>query len=65
MDRCGNQNAHQTDMCLKEIGLHVQNLLIVLGLYIYIYIFGGGGRKVYDHLIRMRIFTLMMNKVII
>ena len=53
-------------MCLKEIGLHVQNLLIVLGLYIYIYIhIWGGGREVYDHLIRMRIFTLMMNKVII
>ena len=27
----GCKNGHQKDMCLKEIGLHAQNMLIVLG----------------------------------
>jgi hypothetical protein len=48
VDRCGNKNAHQIDMCLKEIGLHVQNLLIVLFFYFilfyYFLVFRGGGK---------------------
>ena len=29
--RCGSKNRHQWDTCLEEIGLHAQNMLIVLG----------------------------------
>ena len=29
--RCGSKNGHYEDMCLKEIELHAQNLLIILG----------------------------------
>jgi hypothetical protein len=29
--RCGSRNRHQKDMCLKEIRLRAQNLLIFLG----------------------------------
>ena len=29
--RCGSKNGHQNDMCLKEIGLHAQNMLTILG----------------------------------
>ena len=29
--RCGSKNGHQKDMSLKEIGLHAQNMLTILG----------------------------------
>ena len=29
--RCGSKNWHQIYMCLKEIGLCAQNMLIILG----------------------------------
>ena len=29
---CGSQNGHQKDMCLKEIGVSVQNMTLILGL---------------------------------
>ena len=28
--RCGSKNGYQKDMCLKEIGLHAQNMIIIL-----------------------------------
>ena len=28
---CGSKNEYQEDMCLNEIILHVQNMIIVLG----------------------------------
>ena len=31
MVRCGLKNIYQKDMCLKEIGLHAQNIVIILG----------------------------------
>ena len=46
MVRYGCKNTHQEDMCLKEIELHVQNLLIVLdsiGHIIHNSDRGGGG----------------------
>jgi len=29
--RCESKNSHQKNMCLKEIRLHAQNMLIILG----------------------------------
>ena len=31
MIRCQSKNGHQKDKCLKETGLHVQYMLIILG----------------------------------
>ena len=28
--RCESKNWHQKDMCLEEIGLHAQNMLIII-----------------------------------
>ena len=55
------KNGHQKDMGLKEIKVLAQNLLTVLGLTMDMI----GGRRMYDHLIRMRVVTLIMNKIII
>ena len=45
-------------MCLEEIGLHAQNMLIILvGSVINIL------RDLCDHLISTRIFTLIVNKI--
>ena len=33
---CGYKNIHQNDMCLKEIGLHVQSFLIIVGSLLHI-----------------------------
>ena len=61
MVRCGFKSGHQKDiMCLKEIGPHAQNMLTILGSIVNI-ILG----DLYDHLMSMRIFTLMMNKIFI
>ena len=29
--RCSSKNGDQKDMCLKEIGLHAQNMITILG----------------------------------
>ena len=31
MVRCGFENRYQKDMCLEEIGLHAQNIVVILG----------------------------------
>ena len=67
--RCGSKNGHQQGMHLKEIGLRVQNLLVIRLSSIVNMIFGGGrpggkgGGELYDQLMSMRIFTLIMNKI--
>ena len=43
--RCGSKNEHKKDMCLKEVGLHAQNVITILdsvdnivgGIYLTIY----------------------------
>ena len=44
------RNRHQKDMCLKGVGLRVQNMLTILGLSVNL------NRKLYDNLMSMRIF---------
>ena len=44
-------------MCLKEIGLYAQNMIIILSSIANI--IGG----LYDHLMSTRIFTFLMNKI--
>ena len=51
--RCRSKSRHQKVTCLKEIGLHAQNLLNALGS---IFIILGG-------LLSSRIFTLVMHKI--
>ena len=49
----GSKNGYQKNVDLKEIGLHVQNMITILGSIVnYI------GRDLYDHLMSMIIFTL-------
>ena len=57
--RCGFKNWHQKDTCLREVGVHVQIMIIVLGSII------NGQGDLYDHLMSMRIFILIMNKMFI
>ena len=56
---CGSKNKYQKDMCLKEIGLHPQNMVIILNLIINI----NGG--LYDYLKSTRISILIRNKIFI
>ena len=47
----------------QKIGLYVQNLSTMLGSIVnIIYLFGGG---LYDHWMRKRIFTLIMNNIFV
>ena len=45
-------------MCLKEIGLCAQNMITILGAIVNI-----TGGHLHDHLMNMRIFTLIMGKI--
>ena len=58
--RCEYKNRHQKAMCLKEIGLRAYKLVTILDSVVNII-----GTTYYDHLLRMRIFTLIMNKIFI
>lgn len=49
------KNVHKTYMCLKEIGLHAQDVVTIQGSKVNT-IMGGGGRDVIDHLIALRSF---------
>ena len=51
MVRCGFKNGYQKGMCLKEIGVHAQNIVFILGSIVNI-IEG----DLYDHLTCTRIF---------
>ena len=60
MGSCGSKNGHQEGMCSKEIRLHAQNMLTILGLMVNM-----TRGDLYDHLMSTRIFTLIMNKIFI
>ena len=49
---------HAKNMCLKELGLYAQNMLIILHLTVNIVV-----GILYDQLMLARIFTLIMNKI--
>ena len=56
MVRCGSKNGHKTDVCLKDIELHAQNILTILGSIV-----NRIRGDLYDHLMSTGIFTLIMN----
>ena len=60
MVRCETKNVNQKDMCSKEIGLRAQDMLTILGSILNMI-----EADPYDHLMRRRIFTLIMNKMLI
>ena len=60
MGSCGSKNGHQEGVCLKEIGLHAQNMLSILGSMVNMI-----GEDLYDHLMSTRIFILIMNMIFI
>ena len=57
--RCGSKNGYQRDTNSKEIGRCAQNMLVILGSMINKY-WGDPD----DHLMSMRMFNLLMNKII-
>jgi hypothetical protein len=60
MGSCGSKIGHQEGMCLKEIRLHAHNMLTILGSMV-----NTTGGDLYDRLMSMRIFTLIINKIFI
>ena len=58
--RCDSKSIYQKDICLQEIGLHAQNMIIVLGS-----IFDRLCKGLHDHLTSERIFNLIMNRIFI
>ena len=62
--RRGSKNQHQKDKCSKEIGLHASKTLIVLGSIFNMIVGGRGGvGAFYDHLMSMKFFSLIINKI--
>ena len=57
MIRCGFKNGYQNDTCLKEIGLVAHKLFTIMDSIINMI-----GKHLCEHLLRMRTFTLIMNK---
>ena len=49
---------HWKDVCLEEIGLCAQNMITILDPIVNLY-----GGDLYEHLMSIGIFTLIMNKV--
>ena len=60
-NKCGSWNGYQKGMCLKEIGLHAQNMLTILSLIVNII----DGIHIYDHVTKTRIFTLIMYNIFV
>ena len=58
MVRCSSKNGYHKDMCLKEIGVRTQNTIIILGSIMNIV------ENLYDHLMSMGVFTLIMNRAL-
>ena len=58
MVRCGFKGGYPKYMCLKEIGPHAQKKITILGSIVNIVREGKGG-GLYDHLMTMKIFTLL------
>ena len=52
---CGFKNGYQNDMCLKEIGIHAQNMITILGSIVR-----HNWVDPYDYLTSARILTLVM-----
>ena len=62
MIRCGFKNGYQKGIvCFKEIGLRAQNMIIIIGSNINII----GGQGVYDQVMSVRVFTLIMGMIFI
>ena len=61
MIKCKSKNMHLKNMCLLNIGVYPQNMLTIVSSIINM-IWGVGGR-LYDHMMNMRIFTLIMKKI--
>ena len=59
--RYGSKNGYQKDMCSKYNGLHSQNVETNLGSIVNII----GKGDLHDHLINMRVFTLIMSNIFI
>ena len=59
MVRCGSKNEDYKDMCLEEIGLHAQNMIIHSKTLKFNSQHNWG--YLCDHLMSMIIFTLIMN----
>ena len=59
MIRCGSKNGHCKGMCSRDIRLGAQIVLAILDSMVKI------GGVLYDHLMTMENFTLIMNKVFI
>lgn len=59
--RHASKISHQKDICLKEIRVHVQNMLFILSSIVNMTL----GGNLYDCSISKRIFTLIMNKIFI
>ena len=57
--RCAFKNAYQKDTCLKEIGLHAQNMTTILGSIVNII----GGRDRYDHLMSTKTFNMLIKEI--
>ena len=61
MVRCTSKNGYQREIIFIEIGVHAENMIIILALIVNI--FGG---DLHDHLMSMRIKSIMiMNKIVI
>ena len=52
------------DLCLREVGLRVQNMITILGILVDMILRPGGG-NLYDYLMSTRIITLIMNNIFI
>ena len=58
--RCGSKIEHQKYTCLKEIGLHAQNVITITHLTFNII-----EMDMYDHIMSTNIFALVMYKIFI
>ena len=53
-------------MCLEEIGICIQNMIIsIVGSICEIIVGGGEGEDLYDLLINMRIFMLIISQIFV
>ena len=61
MVRNSSRNGYKKDVWLKKIELRAQIMIIIPGSIVNII----GGGDLYDYLMSMRIFTVIMNKIFI
>jgi hypothetical protein len=53
---CGSKNGYQKDLCLQEIGVHAQNMIVNLGS-----IANHDWGDLYDHLMSTNIFNFILD----